>query len=123
MNLGKTIAMLAATVASAIIAALTSGIGIDSTEWVNIAIALVTALGVFAAPNVPGAPVTKAILAFLGAVLTLLVNLIAGGVDTAEWLQLLVAGLGAIGVYAAPYTFQGPATGNTMGSADPRAAI
>lgn len=91
-----------ATIISAIIAALTGDSHIDVVEWINIAITGVGALSVFTAPNVPGAPITKFVLAGLSAVLVLLVNLIADGITVSEWLQLAIAGLGALGVYALP---------------------
>lgn len=102
MNYAKTLAAVLATVLSAVVAALTGDGAIDVGEWVNVAILAVGAASVFAAPNVPGAAVTKAVLAVLTAVLTLAVNLIVGGLDLSEWLQLGVAALGALGVYAVP---------------------
>jgi len=95
----KMLAMVVATVLSGLVAALAVP-PITSQEWINIAILGVGALGVFAAPNVPGANYTKIILAALAAVLTLAVNLIAGGLDLSEVLQLVLAALGAVGVYA-----------------------
>lgn len=99
MNYLKAFAAVVATGLSAIIAALTGDGTIGSTEWINVAIAAVGAASVFAAPNVPGANYTKAILAVLMAVLTLLVNLIVDGVTVSEWLQLVIAALAAVGVY------------------------
>lgn len=107
MNYLKALAVVLATALSLVVAGLTGDNHISSVEWINIATGVVTALGVFAAPNVPGARYTKLILAALGAVLTLSVNLIADGVTISEWLQLALAGLGALGVYAAPYTPEG----------------
>lgn len=107
MTYAKTFAMVLATIVSALVVALGGDAVIDPVEWVNIAIAGVTALAVFTGPNVPGATITKFVLAFLGAVLTLLANLIFDGVTLSEWLQLLIAGLGAVGVYAVPNR-QGP---------------
>lgn len=71
---------------------------ISSNEWVNIAIAGVTAGMVFAAPNVPGARYTKAILAVLGGSLVVMSSAIIGGITTSEWIQILLAGAGAVGV-------------------------
>lgn len=98
----KFIAIVAATVISGIIAAMAGDSIISPTEWVNIAILGVGALGVFAAPNVPGAAYTKSILAVLAAVLTVLASSIIGGISTTELLQIAMAGLGALGVYAIP---------------------
>lgn len=98
----KFFAAVVATILSAIVAALTGDGVVSATEWVNVAIAAVGAAGVFAAPNVPGARYTKAVIAVLAAVLTLLASLIVGGVSGAELMQLVIAGLAAVGVYSVP---------------------
>ncbi len=64
----------------------------------------------YVAPNVAGAAYTKAVLAALMAALTLAVNLIDGGLSGTEWLQLLIAALGAVGVYAVPNAPAAPTT-------------
>lgn len=103
MNYAKALAAVLATVLSAVVAALTGDEVVSTVEWVNIAIAGVGAAAVFAAPNVPGAAYTKAVLAVLTAVLTLLADLLlVGPLGTSEWLQLGVVALGALGVYAVP---------------------
>lgn len=96
----KAIAAVVATILSAVAAALLGDNVVSATEWVNVAIAGVGAAAVFAAPNVPGAPVTKAVLAVLTAVLTVLVSAIVGGITTVEWIQIILAGAGAVGVYS-----------------------
>lgn len=99
----KFLAAIVATVLSAVIAALAGDAVISNVEWVNVAILAVGAAAVFAAPNVPGAAYTKAILAALMAALTLAVQLLVDGqLDLVDWLQLGVAALGALGVYAVP---------------------
>lgn len=98
----KFIAIVAATVLSAVLTALTGDSVISPVEWVNIAIIGVGALGVFAAPNVPGAAYTKSILAVLTAVLTVLTSAITGGISSSEFIQIAIAALGALGVYALP---------------------
>ena len=100
----KFFAAVVATVLSAVMAALFGDGVISNPEWVNIAIAGVGACAVFAAPNVPGAVYTKSILAVLTAVLTVLSSTITGGISTTEWIQIALAGLGALGVYAVPNT-------------------
>lgn len=102
MNYAKAIAVVVATVLSGVIAALTGDATISNSEWINVAILGAGALVVFTAPNVPGARYTKAALAVVTAVLTLAVNLISGGLDVTEWLQLGMAALSALGVYAVP---------------------
>lgn len=104
MNYGKSLAAVVAAVLSAIVAALVGDAIVSAVEWVNVAIAGTGAAAVFAAPNVPGAKYTKSILAVLTGVLVLLTSVITDGITTTEWLQLALAALGAVGVYAAPYT-------------------
>lgn len=74
--------------------------GVTPVEWVNVAIVGVGALGVFAAPNVPGAEYTKGILAALTAGLVVLASAITGGLVFVEIVQILVAAAGAVGVFA-----------------------
>lgn len=114
MNYGKSIAALVATLLSAILASLAGDQMISSAEWVNVAIAGVGAAAVFAAPNVPGANYTKSILAVLAAILVVLNSSISDGVSNEEWLQMALAALGALGVYAAPYRPQLAATGRPV---------
>jgi peptidoglycan/LPS O-acetylase OafA/YrhL len=98
----KFLLAVAATIISGIVVAMTGDSIISNVEWVNIAISGVGALAVFAAPNVPGAMYTKSILAGATAALTLLASFITDGVTTSEWLQIAVAVMGALGVYAVP---------------------
>jgi hypothetical protein len=98
----KAVAAVVATVLAAVVAALTGDNTVSATEWVNVAILAVGACGVFAAPNVPGARYTKAIMAVLTAGLTVLASAIVGGVTPVELFQIILAGLGAVGVYAVP---------------------
>lgn len=104
MNYAKAGAAVVATVLSGVVAALTGDATIDPAEWINVAVMGVGALAVFASPNVPGASITKGIIATLSAVLVLAVNFISDGIDVSEWLQLAVAALGALGVYGVPNT-------------------
>lgn len=97
----KAFAAVVATILSGIAAASTDGV-LTGTEKINIAIIAIGACGVFAAPNVPGARYTKSIIAVLTAVLTLLASQISDGLSGAELVQLAIAGLGALGVYAVP---------------------
>lgn len=111
----KFLAVVVATVLSGVLAALTGDSVISPTEWVNIAILGVGALGVFAAPNIPGAVYTKSILAVLAAVLTVLASSIVGGISTTEWIQVGMAALGALGVYALPNKENGVNISGTPG--------
>lgn len=109
MNYMKSFAAVVATVLSAAVAAMIGDGIVSVVEWVNVAIAGSGAAAVFAAPNVPGARYTKSVLAVLTAVLMLLTSVITEGITSTEWMQLALAALGALGVYAAPYTFVQPA--------------
>ena len=106
MNYAKALAALVAAVLSGVAAALTGDSVIDITEWLNVIILGVGVLTTFVGPNVPGAVYTKSILAGLSAVLVLAVNLVGEGIDMAEWIQLGIAFVGALGVLAVP---NGPA--------------
>lgn len=96
----KSVVTVLVAVLSALQASLFNDQVVSSTEWVNVVIAGVTAAAVFAAPNVPGAVYTKAILAALGAVLTVLASAIIGGISPSEWIQIALAGLGTVAVGA-----------------------
>lgn len=102
MNYAKAFVAVVITVLTAILAATTGNSAISANEWVNVAIAGVGACAVFAAPNVPGARYTKAVIAVLTAGLTVLASVILGGVTYTEWIQIIVAAAGAVGVYAIP---------------------
>lgn len=98
----KFAAMVAATVISAMVAALSGDETITAVEWMNIALAGAGAVGVVVVPNLTGgvAAFAKGIVAVLMAVLTLAASQITDGLTTTEMLQLLVAALGALGVLA-----------------------
>lgn len=102
MNYAKAIAAVLATVLAAISAAMFGDGVVSAVEWVNVAIMGTGAAAVFAAPNVPGARYTKSVLAVLSAVLVVLASAIVGGITTVEIIQMVLAGLGAVGVYAVP---------------------
>lgn len=101
MTYAKALAALLATILSGVVAAMTDG-HVTTSEWINVAIAGVGVAAVWAGPNVPGARYTKAILAVLTAALTFLASAISDGVTTAEWLQVALAALAALGVWATP---------------------
>lgn len=104
MKYAKALLAVLATVVSAVIAALAGGGAMTPVAWVNVLLAGLGACAVFAAPNVPGARYTKAVLAVLTTVGTALVPLLSAGhaFTAADLLQLLVAALGAVGVFAVP---------------------
>lgn len=109
--------MLVSSYSKSILAVVAAGIAVlipaigdnhvDATEFVNVAIAIVTAVGVYFAPNGNGNPVLKTLVAFVGAALAALVNILGGTlgwaeVSLADWLTVLLSALAAVGVYIVP---------------------
>lgn len=103
MTYTKSLTAAGAAILSAIAVALTGDATFSSVEIVNILIATVGAVGVFYVPNAPNGPVAKSVVAGLLAALTLLATYVGNGtfsgVDISEWLQIILAGVGALGVY------------------------
>jgi uncharacterized membrane protein YccC len=86
---------------------------IESDEWVQIAIALVTAVGVYMVPITSNYKWTKTALAVVLALLQAFATFQLNGWESNDWITLLIAGLGAVGVLVAPATSQNPSgTGN-----------
>lgn len=96
----KAIVQVVVTILVALAAVWTGGV--TNMELVNVAIVGAGALGVFTAPNVPGAAYTKGILAAITAGLVVLASAITGGVAFPELVQIIVAAAGAVGVFALP---------------------
>lgn len=101
MQYSKLFAAVAATVFMALAGALTDDV-IRESEWINISIATASALLVFTSPNVPGARYTKFIVTLVLGGLAVAQSAITGGIAPAEWLQIAIAALGAVGVVAFP---------------------
>lgn len=92
------VALLGAAVMS--VASFATDNTVSTEEWVQVAIAIATAAGVWAAANVPTLTWAKTFVAVALGVLNLLVSYITDGISTSEWLNLAVAALTAAGVYA-----------------------
>lgn len=75
---------------------------IDPAEWVSVAIAVATAVGVYLIPLAPGARWAKSALAAVLAVLQVLTTAILGGLGADEILLMLITAAGALGIYVAP---------------------
>lgn len=99
MTIGKPLVTLATAVIMAIIGYLDDQV-ISSMEWLLITVVALNAITVYIVPNLTGglAKYTKAIVQLASAAVGALILVWANGVDTSEWLQVLVAALGAIGV-------------------------
>lgn len=98
---GKFLAEVLVTAVVALIAAMQDNT-VDAAEWILVAIAAARAIAVLGAGNLPAGVwhYTKAIVAAASAVLVLWQSLASAGMTTSEWMQLAVAALGALGVYA-----------------------
>ena len=65
---------------------------------VNLAIQVLTAVGVYVVPNTGNQPWAKCLVAIGGAMLVVLSSALDGGVNTSELLQIILAGFAAAGV-------------------------
>lgn len=99
---GKAVAAVVAAALAIAYTALSGDQRIDAEEWVRIAIAAVTAIGVYLVPLFPQYPWSKTALAVALSMLQVLVTVILGGVSADEWIAIVLAGLTVLGVGAAP---------------------
>ena len=104
----KAILAIITAALAALAAALTDG-ALSSAEAVTIGIAIVTAVGVYLVPNLDAGPAryAKAFVAAAGAGLAALATLLAEGlglsqVTLSDWITVLLAILGAVGVGIVP---------------------
>lgn len=102
MKYAKALAVVLATVVMTLNSVLVDGV--DSVEIVQIALAGLGAFSVAFIPNlgVGAQKYSKYIVAVGFALLNVLVTAIVGGLDASELINLLLAGLAALGVYAVP---------------------
>jgi hypothetical protein len=100
----KLIAQVIATVLAAIATALFGDGSLDTSELINVGILGLGAVAVLGAGNLPAGvwQHTKGIVSAATAVLVLLSSLWTDGISPAEWAQLVLAALGALGVVVAP---------------------
>ncbi|HEY0696491.1 MAG TPA: hypothetical protein VGD43_01630 [Micromonospora sp.] len=88
-----------------VVYAMTSGDDhIDPVEWVAVAIAFTNAVGVYLVPLAPQLRYGKTVVGVALAVLQMLTTVILGGIDSNEWILLLLAAGQALGVSIAPAT-------------------
>ncbi|MCZ7440801.1 hypothetical protein O7598_31095 [Micromonospora sp. WMMC241] len=99
---GKALASLLGAVLVALYAALGGDNHIDSEELVQVGIAAATAAGVYLVPIAPQYRWGKTAVAVVLAVLQALATTVLGGLDSGEWIVLVLAGLTAAGVAVAP---------------------
>ena len=99
---GKALAAVAGAALTVAYGALSGDQHIDPEEAVQIAIAAATAIGVYLVPLAPQYRWGKTAVAAVLAVLQVLATVILGGLDSNEWIALLLAALTVLGVGAAP---------------------
>lgn len=101
----KAIVGLLTAVIGVVVTALADNI-LDTSELVNIAIFILTSIGVWLVPNLPAkvGNILKLLIALLGAGLQALASALSDGITTQEWLLILLAVLGAVGVGIIPNT-------------------
>jgi hypothetical protein len=86
---------------------------VEADEWVQIAIAFTAAVGVYLVPMTSRYKWSKTAVAFVLAVLQALATVLLSGWETNDWITLVIAGFGALGVLVAPATSINPSgTGN-----------
>jgi hypothetical protein len=98
---GKAIVAFLLAVVTAVQAQLSDG-RMNTGEWIQVAIAAVTALGVLIIPIHPEWTWTKTAVAALLAFLNALVAALVGGIDTSDLTQLVLSVLTVLSVGAAP---------------------
>lgn len=99
MKYAKALVAVLAAALTFLVSAMSDG-NITNVEWTQLAIAAVTAVGVYVAPNIPEFPYTKTIVAALLAGLNLVVSALSDStITTSEWLNIGLAVLAALGVY------------------------
>jgi hypothetical protein len=98
----KTVAALVATALVALQTGVADG-GLSVQDWIVTASTVLGALGVAIIPNTPELSVAKLVVAAMTAGFVTAETAISDGVITgAEWLTIVIAALGALGVWAAP---------------------
>ncbi|MDG4792025.1 hypothetical protein O7626_40125 [Micromonospora sp. WMMD1102] len=99
---GKALAAVAGAALTIAYGALSGDQRIEPDEAVQIAIAAATAVGVYLVPLVPEYRWAKTAVAAVLAVLQVLATVILGGLDSNEWIALLLAALTVLGVGITP---------------------
>lgn len=102
MKYGKALAAVLFAALVAAQAAIDGDNKVNAEEWVAIAIAVATAVGVYLVPLDRSYRWGKTAVAAVLAALQVLTTAVIGGVDPGEWLTIALAVLTALGVAAAP---------------------
>ncbi|MDG4798997.1 hypothetical protein [Micromonospora sp. WMMD980] len=99
---GKALVAVVAAALTVAYGALSGDQHIDPDEAVQIAIAAATAVGVYLVPLAPQYRWGKTAIAVVLSVLQVLTTVILGGLDSGEWIALLLAAATVLGVGVAP---------------------
>jgi len=109
----KAIVLILSAALSIYISASSDGV-VSPLDYVNIGIAILTAITAYLVPNLEGGVLkyAKFLVAFAGAAATALTTIVANvqdwsGVTSADWLSVLLAGLAAVGLFIVPNTQKG----------------
>lgn len=78
--------------------------GVSVQDWASIAVAVLTAVGVYLIPNVPArlAWAKTAVAALLAGAQAAVQVTAGGGITGQGWLTIAIAAIGVVSVYAAP---------------------
>ncbi|MET0416558.1 MAG: hypothetical protein ABW022_11115 [Actinoplanes sp.] len=113
----KLIWPILATVAMAIFTVFQESLSddrIDSQEWVLVGLGALMAFNVWATANLPQYTKMKTYVAAAIVVAGALHTFIVGGVSMQEWVNMVVLGLGALGVAVAPQPITTVRDGRTI---------
>ncbi len=103
VSIAKTLVAALAAVLAAILPGLTTDVPLGLAGIVNVIVLAAGAIQVFNAANIPGWPVAKLIAAAVAAAGVVVISAWSDQVITsAEWVQIALAVLGALGVWAVP---------------------
>lgn len=110
MTVAKAIVQLVMTVLAAVVPALTVG-PLDAAAWVNIVILGAGVVMVYNAANIPGWSYAKLIASAVSAVAVVLVAALTSGhgLNATDYIQMILAAAGALGVGAIPNAASGTA--------------
>lgn len=99
----KFIGQVLATGLAALIPSLTDNV-VSASEWVNVGILTLGSVGVLGAGNLPAGvwKYTKTYVSAATAGLVVLASFLTDGVSLTEWLQVVIAVLGSLGVFGVP---------------------
>lgn len=100
---GKSITYIALAAVTFLVSALSDN-SLTGEETLNLVVVVLGAIGVYLIPNFPEgiAKVAKTLVAFATAAVVAALSFWTGGIETTEWLQIIIAAFTAIGVYIVP---------------------